>query len=153
MRKDHTCDIIPLRDQDWYEKTNHNGIVMMSQCINNIQVLDATNKERYKYYDVANPGQRGGVCGRGTETGIYDICYNPAYGLPVSKNKMVKNGYLAIIKEKIVNDLNVYKRLIDEMGISDPDIDITMEDVSKYMLYKDELQVGLEKALGNKSKK
>jgi hypothetical protein len=131
--KRHVCKIVPLDKQSWFKNMNKEtikGLMMMSQHLSNIQVFGTEDGE---YFSVANPGQRGGIAKESANAKIFDIAYNPR---GEAEEKMLKYGYLAIIREKIQNDLEVYRRLLESMNISDKKWDITLDDVAEFLKRK-----------------
>ena len=143
MKKIHECKITTLKNQDWFKKTNIKGTVMMCQYLSNIQVSDGD-----KYFEVSNPGVRGVIAESGPKADIFDIAYNPQVK-PISK--AVKYGYMNLIKEKIQNDLEVYRKLVEKMGLKDSEAKITMEDISKHITDKDEFQKALDAAISKRA--
>ena len=127
----HTCKIITLKNQEWFKKAleekkyqvHENDLTIFCQHISNVQAYDGKN-----HYEVANSHGRGTVAEKEQEAEIYDIATKIS---GASTEKMLKIGYLNIIKEKIRNDLEVYSKLLDAMGISGEEGKITLKDVAE----------------------
>lgn len=146
MKKVHQCKITTLKNQEWFKKSNIKGTVLMCQCLSNIQVRAGD-----KYFEISNPGSRGVMSEKDAKAGIFDIACNPIYE-PI--HEAVKIGYLQIIKEKIINDLEVYRKLTEEMGFNhfNDNTKITFEDVSNHITGKDKLQKLLDKKIAKRAK-
>jgi len=127
-------DIIPINKRKDILAMKVGGMILMCKHASNIEVL---NKDNGEYYNVAIPGQRGGIAEGNVKPRAFDIADNP-HGK--TKEDAIKSGYLAIIKEKINNDLEVYRKLLECMGINEHKI--TLEDVSEYL--KTEEHIDLE---------
>ena len=114
-------------------------MILMCKHASNIEVL---NKDNGEYYNVAIPGQRGGIAEGNVKPRAFDIADNP-HGK--TKEDAIKSGYLAIIKEKINNDLEVYRKLLECMGINEHKI--TLEDVSEYLKIEEHIDLEVYKKI------
>lgn len=138
----HTCKITPLNQQAKTLKlADMKGLVLMSQYVSNIQVY---RKSDNKYFSVANPSRREAVAEENAKPVIFDIATNPHEGTDA---KMVRDGYLNLIEEKILNDLEVYRVLLDSMNITGNKI--TLDDIANKIKENPQGQNALAKALGD----
>jgi len=133
MKRIHSCKITTLKNQDWWKNNkDRRGTHIFCQHLSNLQVAD----EGGYYHEVANEGCRGAVCGGNVHANIFDIAVNPRCG---NLGKRVKEGFLAILREKVANDLVAYRKMLDDMkakgAISDSDgAGIEMHDVASKMI-------------------
>jgi len=113
MKKLHICKVTTLKNQEWWKKlspkSKEKGTYLFCQHISNLQV----NDEKTKYYhEVANEGQRGAVATDDISAGVFDIAVNPSEG---TMGERVKEGFLSLLREKIMNDLVVYAKMVEDM--------------------------------------
>ncbi len=81
---------------------------MFCQYLSNLQVYNSSNEY---YNELANNGQRGSLASN-NDAGIFDI------GINVNKESVeqnLKDGFLCMLKEKILHDLIVYQQMIIDM--------------------------------------
>jgi len=125
----YKCEVVTLKNQDyWKKQEKHKGTTMTCQYIGNIQL----GTDNY-YAEATNCKGRGCV---GEEEGnaiAFDIAVRPLNKDNDFDETMIKRGYIAILKEKIQNDLNVYRTLINKMDtegkLSKEKANIELEDV------------------------
>jgi hypothetical protein len=110
MEKIHSAKITTLKNQEWWQKKNSKkGTYLFCQHLSNLQVYNASDSY---YNEVANKGQRGGVCSNNTDAGIFDIAAKVDRG---NLEQNVKEGFLNILQEKINSDLAAYEQMIRDM--------------------------------------
>jgi len=136
LEKLHECKVTTLKNQGWWqklsEKNKKRGTYIFCQYLSDLQVAD----ENAKYYhEVANEGCRGAVATDNIQPNIFDIAVNP---INASFEDRVKEGFLAILKEKIQNDLVVYEKMLDDMKskgfISGDSAKIKMYDIASKLI-------------------
>lgn len=123
LKKIHKCKVVTLKNQ--YRKgfcPPKNGFYLFCQNISNLQYHDVDG-----YYCEVNVGRRGGVGCADDKTKIFDIAINPYPTNPQN----IRDGFVAILKEKILNDVEVYRKLVEQMI---KDGKITKKDIGKMYL-------------------
>lgn len=104
----HRCQITSLKDQAWFKRQKKKkGLYMFCQHLSNLQV--ATDDG---FYHEASVNLRGAIAEDDKTGQIFDVAANP-----VCKNKgeALKIGYLALLKEKITNDLVTYNKMLEKL--------------------------------------
>lgn len=126
--KSHTCKIVPLKKTKWFKELSDEqkaSYVAVSQHLSNAQVWRGKDE---KCFEIANPGQRAGLAGKNVKPGIFDIAISlldKEGGF--SEHAAITYCCLAILREKICNDLHTFEVLFETMGIKGDKI--TMDDV------------------------
>ena len=134
MSEKHICNVTTLENQDWWKKSkNKKGTVLYCQHLSSLQVSDVDSEY---YHEVANEGCRGAVATDDIQPNIFDVAVNPSKG---NIEDRMKEGFLALLKEKVRNDLVVYNKMIEHMMaegiISEPDaVEIDMADIASKMI-------------------
>jgi len=133
--KYHYCQIVPLKEQEHWKKskdtyTSENGIIIFSQNISNLQIAIKD------YYAQASVPRRGSIGDEDSIGEIFDIAVNPRrQGNPLDG---LKKGFLAILMEKILNDLEAYRCILKKL-LSDNKI--TQEELEKLKIKDFEVAV------------
>ena len=128
--KYHYCQIVPLKEQEHWKKskdtyTSENGIIIFSQNISNLQIAIKD------YYAQASVPRRGSIGDEDSIGEIFDIAVNPRrQGNPLDG---LKKGFLAILREKILSDLEAYRCILEKL-LSDNKI---TQDVLESLRIKD----------------
>jgi hypothetical protein len=110
----HYCQIVPLKDQShWkknYEKYNSdNGLTIYCQQISNLQV------GMQDYYAQVSVPRRGSIAYEDSIGEIFDIAVNPRKQVKATDG--IKKGFLAILREKLFNDLTAYRCMLEKLLI------------------------------------
>lgn len=151
----HYCHTTKLKDQKWFKKTNKTGMYMFVQNISNLQVYNeghdididlGSRKVKGRkddfYHEAsvnlheASVNFRGAVAQDDVDNEIFDIATNPR-GEDRAEN--VRKGFLVILREKVMNDLVVYGKMLEAMKkkgfLKDTEeAQIEKEDVAIYLL-------------------
>ena len=133
QRKHHVCEIVTLKDQYHGQfQPPKKGAILFSQHVSALQYHDSDGY----YKESCNEGQRAVVPVVNGKPGIFDIATSPS-----GETKYIQLCFLAIIREGLINDINAYQFLIDEMlkdaKITEEEykkIKVELWDVAEYLL-------------------
>ncbi len=109
MKKIHEVKVTTMKNQEWWKKQDvKKGTYLFCQYLSNLQVYNSSNEY---YNELANNGQRGSLPSN-NDAGIFDIAVNLN---KESVEQNLKDGFLCILREKILHDLIVYQQMIIDM--------------------------------------
>ena len=105
---------LTLKNQEWYKNhQNKKGTYVFSQHLSNLQV---SNLEKDYYNEVGNT-QRCGIPENNIDSEPFDIAYYVCHDELKGETleAVMKKGMKMILREKILNDLNVYDKMLEDM--------------------------------------
>jgi len=122
-------EVKTIKDEEWFlkmkDKGGHN--VVASQNVSSAQVY----LKDLDYYQEAANNRRGAIGEINKEAIYYDVASAPP------DIKYIKNAIIAIIEEKMINDVNVFNALLERMqkdGIMEDGSKITIEEVANAII-------------------
>ena len=120
----------PRKFQEWLDK---NGCIVSTSHTSNIQFA-------YKdYYVTASNERRGSVAEINNDAVIYEIMANP-FRSGEQEDEKIKVSLIAILKEKITNDLHVFNTLLKQLKtdqIIKEDMKITANEIIGRLAFLD----------------
>ena len=129
-KEDKRQAVETLKDQEWFNKAvikGGLGMVVMGQAVSSLQIFI----EDSKYYAEFGSSQRAGVPEFNVPVKPYDV----AASSNVFSEEVLRKAVMAILVEKIKNDLSTVEALIERMkkdGIIDQGFEsITLQDIAE----------------------
>jgi hypothetical protein len=136
---DHECKVVKLKDRPWGQSTTRDDeCIMVGQHLSCFQIRTASGG----YAEGVNPGFRGGIASSDKELqpGVFDVAVAPP-----STSTGIKHGMIALLAEKISNDIETYNRMIVELENQG---DISLEDGESMKMDREDVGMNLLHPVG-----